>query len=394
MYKYNLKGSGVMNAVIDWETILPKLTELRSELHNYPEISGKEIHTRQRLMSFLKEHTQIEVIDHGRWFSAYMKGRIGKQTIALRADHDAIINTKGEVFHGCGHDGHSVILVGVAMILEACPVDDNILMVFQHSEENGVGAKEIMKEIKDYHIDHFYGLHNFPGFKEGQLLLKSGTFMCASMGMDINLTGIQSHAGQPEKGLNPIYLISKLASDLEPLVQFNGFNPTYWGDHMFSDLVMVTIVSTSVGEINNFGISPAHGNIQLTLRAAKIEDMTKLFEMIKQKVMALAKKYQINYQIHCFDEFPDTDNSESEVNRIMEICENQQIDYQMLEEPFRPSEDFGWYLKTFSGCFFGIGAGLTHPPLHHDDYEFPDKILKDAISAFYYIISDPSNKAS
>ena len=53
-----------------------------------------------------------------------------------------------------------------------------------------------------------------------------------------------------------------------------------------------------------------------------------------------------------------------------------------MEEPMRWSEDFGHYLKKCHGAFFGIGAGENHPPLHTENYEYPDALLPYAVEAF------------
>lgn len=52
----------------------------------------------------------------------------------------------------------------------------------------------------------------------------------------------------------------------------------------------------------------------------------------------------------------------------------------------RWSEDFGEYLKHCKGAFFGIGAGVDHPHLHTEDYEYPNKLLLPTIEAFMKII--------
>ena len=63
--------------------------------------------------------------------------------------------------------------------------------------------------------------------------------------------------------------------------------------------------------------------------------------------------------------------------KILDIC-----DGILLETPMRWSEDFGHYLKRVPGAFFGIGAGDDHPPLHTENYEYPDELLPYAIKAF------------
>ena len=43
---------------------------LRHELHQHPELSGQEVWTKARLIRFLKEHTQVEIVDKGEYFYA------------------------------------------------------------------------------------------------------------------------------------------------------------------------------------------------------------------------------------------------------------------------------------------------------------------------------------
>lgn len=63
--------------------------QLRHELHAHPELSNQEAWTKQHLIEFLKTHTNLEVVDKGRWFYAVYHSKVGKRNIAFRADFDA-----------------------------------------------------------------------------------------------------------------------------------------------------------------------------------------------------------------------------------------------------------------------------------------------------------------
>ena len=56
------------------------------------------------------------------------------------------------------------------------------------------------------------------------------------------------------------------------------------------------------------------------------------------------------------------------------------------EEPFRWSEDFGYYLQKTKGAFMGIGCGVNHPALHTMEYEFEDSIIEPAIEMYKEIL--------
>ena len=98
---------------------------LRHELHNIPEPSGKEIKTAQLIKAFLAEYTTLEIHDCGKGFYAAHREKDAKESIALRADYDALVieaakseNDKPVCAHLCGHDGHTAGLCLAALELE------------------------------------------------------------------------------------------------------------------------------------------------------------------------------------------------------------------------------------------------------------------------------------
>ena len=69
---------------------LLKITDLRHELHMYPELSMQERETAERLKSFLIKNTSFRVFDRGGWFYAVKEGKNCRRKIAFRADMDAM----------------------------------------------------------------------------------------------------------------------------------------------------------------------------------------------------------------------------------------------------------------------------------------------------------------
>ena len=70
-----------------WEKLA---VELRHALHRHPELSLEERWTKQYLMDFLKQHTELEIVDRGAWFYACCKGKEPSGGIAFRAEMDAL----------------------------------------------------------------------------------------------------------------------------------------------------------------------------------------------------------------------------------------------------------------------------------------------------------------
>lgn len=99
--------------------LLNEIISLRGVLHEIPERSGQEQQTIQTLLNFLNRCTTLELHPRDGWFYALHREPGAERTIAVRGDMDAIENSGGTLFHGCGHDGHSAILAGLGAALDA-----------------------------------------------------------------------------------------------------------------------------------------------------------------------------------------------------------------------------------------------------------------------------------
>ena len=198
--------------------IIERTIELRKKLHSMPEASMNETKTKKVLMRFIGENTKLEITDKGKWF--YVLKRAGKENaeaIAFRADMDAVCGKDGKPGHYCGHDGHSAILAGFAMWLDGVETDKDVYLIFQPAEETGKGAKICAGLLAEKNIKYIFGMHNIPGRPEKNILIRKGTFACASTGLEIAMVGTPSHAGYPEAGKNPGYALARLLLAVQEL---------------------------------------------------------------------------------------------------------------------------------------------------------------------------------
>lgn len=347
------------------------IPRLRAQLRACPRLSGREEDTAALIADFLKEQTSLEVhLEGSRLWCAHREGETA-ETVAFRADVDAIPGEDGRAFHGCGHDGHSAILAGLGLWLEGKTLGKNVLLLFQDSEETGAGAKPFRDSLlRGEPIHRIYGFHNLPGWPEGTIVSREGTFACASQGVILRVTGSQSHAAYPEQGKNPAQILSRLVLELPGLR--DGF--------AYDGLLMATVVGLQVGG-ENFGVSAGEGQLCLTLRSERLD----LLEQYRQAIVdalhraCLAKGMGMEVSIR--DDFPDTVSDPALLTQARECWQKRKLPQQTLEEPMRWSEDFGWYLKRIPGIYFGLGAGTGWPGLHTPEYEFNDRILERGVEA-------------
>ena len=369
---------------MDTKVILEKVKELRSCLHKIPERSLEEGKTKQTLMTFLKENTSFELVDNGGWFYAFHKAEPTnseevasqsiKSPIAFRADMDAVCGKDGKPGHYCGHDGHSSILAGLALYLEAHKTtwDRDVYLIFQPAEEIGKGASVCSELLTEKKIGEIYGLHNIPGYPKKQILTRKGTFACASTGLEIRMTGTPSHAAYPEAGKNPGLALSQLLIQTDELTR--KINQT-------KDFVLMTLIGMEIGS-DSYGVSASDGVLRLTVRAAKQHIFDDYLSEINKLAEALAANYGLTLKIREIERFPATENDECATEKVRDCAEKLGFSTVELPEPMRWSEDFGYYLQKTTGAFFGVGDGENHAQLHTEGYEFPDDIIETAILLF------------
>ena len=344
------------------------IVEARRYLHTVPELCGKEIRTKAFIISFLKEHTSLEVRDMGKWlYAAHREG--ADTTVAFRADFDAIPTENGPA-HRCGHDGHTAALLAFALMIEGKRLDKNVILLFQFGEETGEGGAKCCRLFDLEKIDIMYGCHNIPGEPMGTVLLRLGTFACASCGMEVSFTGKPTHAAYPENGVNPTPAVAELAPQIE---KCSGA------------MTIATIVGMYSGE-RAFGVAASKGAVYATLRSERSDCLDMLIASAEQKANELAKELCVERRIEFLDKFPATVNPEEGIEYIAERCIEQGIEYKFLEAPFRWSEDFGHYGAHTKACFFGIGSGLDTAPLHTEGYEYPDELAVKTAEVFYSLI--------
>lgn len=350
-----------------------RLLELRAALHACPELSGQETRTLETIERFLRAHTELRLERMDGWLLATHWEGDGLPSVGFRADMDAIPCGEG-ARHGCGHDGHSAILCGLALRLEGQRFGKNIHLIFQGAEETGEGARRVIDTWPGLKgLSRLYGLHNIPGYPVGTLLARRGCFACASEGFIVDIEGRPAHAAYPGDGANPAGLISRLALAIPGMIE-----DILAGDER---LLMHTVIGINVGG-ENFGMSADRGRLCLTLRGHRQADIDALAGRIVDFAREGCAAEGMACRFETRDVFPDTTNPPEVVDEALARWREAGLTARLLEEPMRWSEDFGAYLKRVPGMFFGVGIGEKHPGLHTAEYCFDDAVIEPAVEGF------------
>ncbi|MGO4839112.1 amidohydrolase, partial [Rhizobiaceae sp. 2RAB30] len=127
------------------------LTAIRRDFHEHPELGFEEHRTSQRVAEMLESWgvTVARGIG-GTGVVGVIEGARPGRSIGLRADMDALpmdeltnlpyASKNPGVFHGCGHDGHTTMLLGAARYLAGNRnFSGRAVLIFQPAEE-GLGG--------------------------------------------------------------------------------------------------------------------------------------------------------------------------------------------------------------------------------------------------------------
>ncbi len=367
---------------------IAQLTNFRKELHSYPELSGEEATTSERVKEFFKNLNPDELIEDlgGYGFAVVFKGSNPGPVTLLRAELDALpileqgtikhISQVPGVSHLCGHDGHIAILGGVGIQLsQEKPASGSVVLLFQPSEETGEGASKILNSEKFKKIvpDFAFALHNLPGYDKNQIVLKKGAFTAASIGMIITFTGHTSHAAHPEDGNSPAEAMCKAIVGLERLSE------------SISEFSMITVIHAVLGEVA-FGTTPGEATVMATLRTYDNDVLEKLCSYAANLVELLAKEYRLKVSVSFRDSFQAVVNDENAWDYVNQAAKALKLKTKHIRTPFRWSEDFGQFSSVTKTLLFGIGAGKKHTQLHENTYDFPDDVIPTGANLFTQVI--------
>lgn len=368
------------------------MTTIRRHLHRYPELSGQERQTANYIAEQLRSLNPTclyeNLADTG-VAAVFDSGNVGK-TLLFRCELDAlpiqethVDNAIGYtschhgIAHQCGHDGHMAIILALGKrIAENLPQRGRVVLLFQPAEETGEGARAVAADPQFPAIqpDESYALHNLPGYPLANVVLRKGTFNCASRGLIIRLSGRTAHAAYPETGNSPQLAITTLLNSLNDLPkQLDS-----------QQLTMITVVHCQMGE-QAFGTAPADGCVMATLRTETNEAMQDLVTASQQLVEQTAKQYDLGYQLEWSDCFDASVNDGDCAEQVASAAQTTGHHVTWIDEPFRWSEDFGAISATARGAMFAYGAGEDKPQIHNPDYVFPDELIERGSELFFEI---------
>ena len=366
------------------------MQEWRRDIHRHPELAYNENRTAEMVAQNL-ESFGAEV------FTGIGKtGVVGKLTngnsdnaIGLRADMDALPMQENNdfsyrsvnegVFHGCGHDGHTAMLLGAAKYLSLTKeFDGTVYFIFQPAEEAAGGAPEMIKDglFDKFRMTSVYGMHNMPGMPVGQFGIRSGHMFAAFAPFDIEITGIGGHAAMPQNCVDPIVISSSVIQALQTVVSRNidPFKPS-----------VISVTQVHAGDAYN--VIPDSVQLCGGVRYFDQESGLIIKRRIEEVLQGICSTYGASFTLNYDELYPVLSNHEKEtgiaVTAASDLVGAEKVNAEIPATA--GSEDFAFMLLEKPGAYIliGNGDGKGGCMIHHSSYDFNDRILP--LGASYWI---------
>jgi hippurate hydrolase len=367
------------------------LTAIRRDLHAHPEI-GFEEHRTSGIVAEKLAQWGIEVHRGigGTGVVGLLKGKgDGTRRIGLRADMDALpMEEKTNLpwrstipgrFHGCGHDGHTTILLGTARYLaETRNFSGTVAFIFQPAEEGLGGARAMLKDglFDRFPVDEVYGLHNAPDLAPRQVSIFPGASMAGADFFDITITGYGSHGAMPERSRDPVVIAMTLGQALQTVVSRN-VNP----------LQSAVLSITQIHAGSAYNVIPGEAKLAGTVRAFSDKIRQQIRERMRAIAAGMAAAFDVEIDVDIRDIFSVLANHEEHAGAVAEVARGIVGEENVLTAP-RPkmgSEDFADMLLAVPGAYFWVGHEGS-VPLHNPGFILDDAILPLGASLFARIV--------
>jgi hippurate hydrolase len=366
------------------DDLVPQLVELRRDLHAHPELAFDERRTAGVVASALRL-LGLEVSEGigGTGVIGSLRCGSSPRAVGLRADMDALpiaeqsrlahASRHAGVHHGCGHDGHTAMLLGAAQQLARTRhFDGTVHFIFQPAEEGRGGARVMVEQglFERFPCDAVYALHNWPDLPLGHAQTRPGPIMAAADRFDIVLRGRGGHAAQPHRTPDVLLAASQLVVQLNTIVS-RRIDP--------AESAVLSVTRVSGGSSHN--VLPAEATVTGTVRSFDGEAQDRIEAALRDAAAGTALSHGVEAEVTYHRYYPATVNSAAEVQLALQAAEIAGLQASVASRPAFTSEDFAFMLRERPGAYLWLGQGGERP-LHHPCYDFNDDALPRGVRWF------------
>ena len=373
------------------------MAAVRRDLHAHPELCFEEHRTADLVAARLTEWGIPVHRGLGRTgVVGIVKNGTSTRAVGLRADMDALPIQETNRFphasqhpgkmHGCGHDGHTAMLLAAAQHLaKHRNFDGTVYLIFQPAEEGGGGAREMIKDglFEQFPMEAVFGMHNWPGGQVGTFAVSPGPVMASSNEFKVTVRGKSGHAAMPHNAIDPVPVACQLVQAFQTIITRNK-KPI--------DTAVISVTMIHAGEATN--VVPDSCEIQGTVRTFTTEVLDLIESRMRQISEHLCAAHDCGCEFIFERNYPPTINSAPEAEFARQVMAGIVGEENVRpQEPTMGAEDFAYMLQAKPGayCFIANGDGshreMGHGAgpcmLHNTSYDFNDDLIP--LGATYWV---------
>ena len=378
-------ATSIQNLKTQIARIVPDMVKVRRTIHQNPEIALKEFDTsalirkllREAGIPVLKPFLETDVV-------AMVKGKKPDKNVTLRADIDALpllektglpyASKRKGTMHACGHDGHTAMLLGAAVLLNRLrdQLSGSVRFVFQPGEEIVAAGKELVTRgaLLNPRPNAVFALHAWAGMPLGAVASKPGALLAASDFFTVEVKGKGAHGSRPEDSIDPILTVARIVDALQSVVS-----------REVSSLEPVVVSVCRIAGGTNGNVIPDSAEIEGTTRYLKPELKQKIENSIRRIVKGVCDSMGASFSFKYGSPYIPTINDDRMVDlgktvALRVLGPDKWFD---LTSPSMGAEDFSYYIRKYPGAMFRLGMGEKSASLHNSHFDFNDKAIASGI---------------
>ncbi len=390
------------------DQIFNSLVEVRRDFHKYPELAGNEIRTSKIITNYLLNlGLEVKTVVGGYGVIGILKGEKQGKSIAWRADMDALphdfsddVEFKSKVKgiqHGCGHDVHMAIGLGIAEVLSKykSSISGTICFIFQPEEETFQGAKNMIENglFETIDPDEIYGLH-VCALPVGKIMVKPKEVFAYQKGIQISMKNEISKLEARALYEEIKNKMTRIHPESEPWNLQNAFDPkiglsnpnTIFNDYCFMD--ENAVIETEGG--------------QLHIRAYLYETSSSRIDSIIAKIegeIKAGKHKNLFHSVAIIQDNPTVMNNEvltnESIKAISKIYGIDLISSFYGQIPYF-NDDFCYFQQKIPGVYFLLGGSNHDKGIiamnHAPNFRVDEECIRLGVKTFSSFILERTNK--
>lgn len=363
--------------------VLPTATELRRAIHRRPELSFEEHATTERLATVLR-HGGLSPTIRPSGTGLVLEIGEGAPLVGFRADLDALpISEPADnpfasqvpgVMHACGHDAHTAIAAGIALVMCRMELAGRVRFVFQPGEESFPGGAVEM--VREGHVDDLGSIvafHVDPTLDVGAVGLRNGAITGSADRFRIRLLGPGGHTARPHRSVDLVYAAGRLVTELPSLV-----------DRLVDARRPVTIVFGRVAGGTADNVIPTEVELGATIRTLDPSLWEELPLLIQELAAGIVAPTGAKVEVDYTRGIPPVVNDPEVIDAArIAVSSTLGTDAVTPTPTSMGAEDFANYLDRVPGALLRLGCspGTGSVDLHSAAFVFDERAMEVGLLA-------------